>query len=65
MNSSDKVKKIVQTEGRTARNLVIYNVPVQPNAAGSGGVQAGMIFVKKKWCYTNHFFLHLQITMPF
>ena len=30
INSSEKVKKIIQTEGRTARNLVIYNVPIQP-----------------------------------
>ncbi|KAL3866999.1 hypothetical protein ACJMK2_044240 [Sinanodonta woodiana] len=31
MNSSDKVRKIVQEEGRTARNLIIYNVPVEQN----------------------------------
>ncbi|XP_056020838.1 S phase cyclin A-associated protein in the endoplasmic reticulum-like isoform X2 [Ostrea edulis] len=29
MNSYDHVRKIVQEEGRTARNLVIYNVPVR------------------------------------
>ncbi|XP_052278081.1 S phase cyclin A-associated protein in the endoplasmic reticulum-like isoform X2 [Dreissena polymorpha] len=32
MNTSDRVKKIVQEEGRTARNLVIYHVPVQENS---------------------------------
>ncbi|KAL4227984.1 hypothetical protein ACF0H5_013422 [Mactra antiquata] len=31
MNTSDRVKKIVQEEGRTARNLVLYHVPVQSN----------------------------------
>ena len=41
MNSSDKVKKIVQTEGRTARNLVLYNVPLQPDSSGTGGSQTG------------------------
>ncbi|XP_021362165.1 S phase cyclin A-associated protein in the endoplasmic reticulum-like isoform X2 [Mizuhopecten yessoensis] len=36
MNSYDRVRKIVQEEGRTARNLVIYNVPVeQENRAGA------------------------------
>lgn len=29
MNSYDHVRKIVQEEGRTARNLVLYNVPVR------------------------------------
>lgn len=29
MNASDRVKKIIQEEGRTARNLVLYHVPVQ------------------------------------
>ncbi|XP_060063771.1 S phase cyclin A-associated protein in the endoplasmic reticulum-like [Ylistrum balloti] len=37
MNSYDRVRKIVQEEGRTARNLVIYNVPVeQQNRTGAG-----------------------------
>lgn len=31
MNTSDRVKKIVQEEGRTARNLVLYHVPVLDN----------------------------------
>ncbi|XP_060557180.1 S phase cyclin A-associated protein in the endoplasmic reticulum-like isoform X3 [Ruditapes philippinarum] len=35
MNTSDRVKKIVQEEGRTARNLVIYHVPVQDNQLGT------------------------------
>jgi len=29
MATSDRVKKIVREEGRTARNLVLYHVPVQ------------------------------------
>ena len=29
MNSMDHVRKIVQEEGRTARNLVQYNVPLE------------------------------------
>ncbi|WAR00339.1 SCAPE-like protein, partial [Mya arenaria] len=33
MSTSDHVKRIVQEEGRTARNLVIYHVPVQENQA--------------------------------
>ena len=41
MNSSDKVKKIVLTEGRTARNLVLYNVPLQPDTSSTGGLQTG------------------------
>lgn len=36
MNSYDRVRKIVQEEGRTARNLVIYNVPVEQRRSGSG-----------------------------
>ena len=36
MNASDRVKKIVQEEGRTARNLVLYHVPVQDNQLGTG-----------------------------
>ncbi|KAK3096644.1 hypothetical protein FSP39_001987 [Pinctada imbricata] len=44
MNSYDRVRKIVQEEGRTARNLVIYNVPVDyPKDSG----------IKKK-DYTSH-----------
>lgn len=31
MNSYDHIRKIVQEEGRTARNLVLYNVPVRQN----------------------------------
>lgn len=34
-NASDRVKKIVQEEGRTARNLVLYHVPVQNNQQGT------------------------------
>ncbi|XP_069136732.1 S phase cyclin A-associated protein in the endoplasmic reticulum-like [Argopecten irradians] len=42
MNSYDRVRKIVQEEGRTARNLVIYNVPVeQQNRPGAGISAAG------------------------
>ena len=29
MNGMDHVRKIVQEEGRTARNLVQYNVPLE------------------------------------
>ncbi|CAC5420269.1 S phase cyclin A-associated protein in the endoplasmic reticulum [Mytilus coruscus] len=36
MNSYDRVRKIVQEEGRTARNLVIYNVPVEQRRSSSG-----------------------------
>ena len=43
MNSSDKVKKIVLTEGRTARNLVLYNVPLQPDTSSTGGLQTGSL----------------------
>ncbi|XP_062612464.1 S phase cyclin A-associated protein in the endoplasmic reticulum-like isoform X2 [Saccostrea cucullata] len=35
MNSYDHVRKIVQEEGRTARNLVIYNVPVRQHPESS------------------------------
>ena len=46
INSSEKVKKIIQTEGRTARNLVIYNVPLQPG--GVAGSQAGIVELHRK-----------------
>lgn len=36
MSTSDRVKKIVQEEGRTARNLVLYHVPVQSNQQAAG-----------------------------
>ncbi|XP_078316158.1 S phase cyclin A-associated protein in the endoplasmic reticulum-like isoform X2 [Crassostrea virginica] len=35
MNSYDHIRKIVQEEGRTARNLVLYNVPVRQNTESS------------------------------
>lgn len=35
MNSYDHVRKIVQEEGRTARNLVLYNVPVRQHTESS------------------------------
>ncbi|XP_033749375.1 S phase cyclin A-associated protein in the endoplasmic reticulum-like isoform X2 [Pecten maximus] len=41
MNSYDRVRKIVQEEGRTARNLVIYNVPVEQENRTGAGLPAG------------------------
>ncbi|BFZ01533.1 hypothetical protein BsWGS_04572 [Bradybaena similaris] len=38
----DQIRKIVQEEGRTARNLVQYNVPVSESAADGSGNLAGL-----------------------
>ncbi|KAL5005177.1 hypothetical protein ScPMuIL_018633 [Solemya velum] len=46
MNSSDKVRKIVQQEGRTARNLVLYSVPVEHQTGRQGYRQRGKLPLK-------------------
>ena len=51
-NGLDNIRKIVQEEGRTARNLVQYNVPVLENQS-EGPNNSGNKFDMKAVCFQN------------